>query len=196
MPAKTAWRNQLRQNCTDIASKLKIAGCTYLDISIALGIDETTVCKYLNPRKNAKRNQISRCENCRKRWPSLHVHHTNHKTNSFKRLCSRCHGRFHGGKPLAGKHVSQNELNSLFAMAAKLKADRHGQMIAVDLMPLTPMQEAEHKILTAEYHKNKGNISLTARRIGWSRSKTLEMLRKWKLYDLYPHEPGPFTKEK
>lgn len=58
------------------------------------------------------------------------------------------------------------------------------------------MQEAEQKVLTAEYNKNKGNISLTARRIGWSRTKTLEMLHKWNLYKLYPHDPGPIAKEK
>jgi transcriptional regulator of acetoin/glycerol metabolism len=73
----------------------------------------------------------------------------------------------------------------------KTKTDKRGQVIAQDLMPLTPMEEAEKTVLTREYHKAKGNISLTSRLVGWSRTKTLNMLKTWNLYELYKHDPWP-----
>lgn len=78
----------------------------------------------------------------------------------------------------------------------KTTIDKHGQYIAKDLMPLTPMEEAQKTILTRDYKLAKGNISRTARMVGWPRTKVLRKLKEWKLYDLYPHEPGPYTKEK
>lgn len=68
-------------------------------------------------------------------------------------------------------------------------------MIAKDLLGLTKMDQVALDLLTKEYKAAKGNISLTARLVGWPRTKTVKKLKEWKLYDLYPHEPGPFKKE-
>lgn len=69
-------------------------------------------------------------------------------------------------------------------------------MIAKDLLGLTKMDQLALDLLTKEYKLARGNISLTARSVGWPRTKTLKKLKEWNLYNLYPHEPGPFTKEK
>lgn len=69
-------------------------------------------------------------------------------------------------------------------------------MIAADLMPLTPVQEAIKAILIKHYNLYSGNISRTAKATGLSRTHTLKLLHTYKLYSKYPHDPGPMPKEK
>ena len=78
----------------------------------------------------------------------------------------------------------------------KTSFDKSGQMVARDLLPLTPVQEAVKAVLIKYYNQSKGNISLTARTIGLPRTNTLKLLHLYKLYDKYPHDPGPIPKEK
>lgn len=77
----------------------------------------------------------------------------------------------------------------------KTSFDKKGQMIAKDLLPLTPAQEAIKAVLVKHYNLYAGNISRTAKATGLSRTNVLKLLHTYKLYDKYPHEPGPFRKE-
>lgn len=69
-------------------------------------------------------------------------------------------------------------------------------MVAKDLLPLTPIEEACRVVLVKFYHQTKGNISQTAKKMGWPRTKVLKLLHAYKLYSEYPHDPGPIPKEK
>lgn len=81
------------------------------------------------------------------------------------------------------------------ARCVKIKVDKRGQLIAQALMPPTRMEALQNKALTEAYHEAKGNISLTARLVGWSRTKTLNTIKFLNLYKLYKHDPWPVERE-
>lgn len=80
-------------------------------------------------------------------------------------------------------------------MPPRTRIDKRGQLIAKDLEPLTTMEEAQKTVLKKAHQDANGNISRTARIVSWSRTKVLKKLKEWKLYDMFPHDPGPFMKD-
>lgn len=161
-----------KQKYREEARRLKILGWTYESIGSELGISRQRVQQYLRiPKRELQKH--SACESCGITGTKLHGHHTDYTSNTFKALCVSCHRSSHKSKTV------------------KTKTDKHGQVIAQDLLPLTPMEEAIRSVLEKEYRKAKGNISLTSRLVGWSRTKTLNMLKTHNLYHLFKHDPWP-----
>lgn len=150
-----------------------------------LHVGTATIQKYLKP--NAAKH--AKCDGCHNKHKSLHCHHVDYATGEFRWLCPTCHGRENFKQRLGLGLIKPNN------MPASPKFNRKGQPIIKEVVPLTAMEEAQKVVLLKEYHRAKGNISLTARIIGWSRTKTLKMIHRHNLYNAYKHDPWPVEKE-
>lgn len=88
------------------ALRLKIAGFTYKEIGLRLGVCRQRIQQYLKVPESERRQRPDCCEKCGKSGVPLHCHHTNYGTGEFELLCRPCHSLEHHKKS-PGHHLPE-----------------------------------------------------------------------------------------
>jgi ribosomal protein S27AE len=101
--------------------RIKALGVSYRLIDKALEAPVGTVRVLLRIRKvNRKR----KCVRCKKRFKqSLHAHHTNYITDSYRLICAKCHGQLHQRRRDNVKAATKRRIIEA-NLAANLRAER------------------------------------------------------------------------